>query len=183
MIGGYHYLSPDVMMTQVQKKKRHFVIGLIFVIFFGFGLVYGLVKPDDPTAQFTVIYAILMLPGVFFLWNSIRTGHLIDAARRYETILSADRDGIVHIAELTGQTGKDEAAVMNELGNLFNKGFFIGCTLKRDGQPAVIINDAQTGEDGVGFAGVKCPKCGGTTRIRAGSRGQCSFCHSPISDE
>ena len=178
-----NYLSVSTMISQNKKKKINFIIGLVFILFFGFGAVYGLLYPDDPTHKFIVIYVIMMLPGVFFLLNSFRIGKQIDLARRYETILSGDRDGIVNIRELTAQTGKDELKVMTELDTLFNKGFFQGCSLRREGSPAVIINDAQVGEDSVGFASITCPKCGGATRIRAGGRGVCSYCHSPISDE
>ena len=106
----------------------------------------------------------------------------VNAALRYETILSGDRNGIVEIRELTGQTGKRQDEVFKELETLFRKGYFQGCTLQLEGTPAIIINDAMVGEKGTGFAEVRCPKCGGATRIRAGSRGQCAFCHSPIAD-
>lgn len=99
---------------------------------------------------------------------------MIEAANRYNAIFICDSDGIVTISELTKQTGKDPAGIIGEIDKLLNKGYLCGCTLKKEGQPCVVLSDGKADESG--FVTVKCPACGGTTRIRTGSNGKCEYC-------
>ena len=183
----YHYLSP-AFESQRKKKKGFIIAGSVIAGLYGFGLIYSLILPSKLYEEgveykmFIPIFAVMVAVGLVFLFIGLVLGRKVDVALRYETIFSGDRNGIVEIRELTGQTGKSQEEVTRELETLFRKGFFQGCSLQLEGTPAVIINDAMVGETGTGFAEVRCPKCGGTTRIRSGSRGQCSFCHSPIAD-
>ncbi|MBR6229441.1 MAG: hypothetical protein IKQ97_06870 [Eubacterium sp.] len=184
----YNYLSP-LFESQRKKSKGFIIAGSVIAGLYTFGTIYSLVIPM-PTASeeleyktFAPIFAAMIVPGLVLLCIGLVMSRKVNAALRYETILSGDKNGIVEISELTGQTGMSQEAVIKELATLFRKGFFQGCTLQLEGTPAIIINDAMVGEMGTGFAEVRCPKCGGSTRIRAGSRGQCSFCHSPIADE
>ncbi len=184
----YTYLSP-LFESQRKKSKGFIVAGSIIAGLYAFGTIYALVMPMPKMSggleyrDFAPIFAAMILPGLVLLCIGLVMSRKVNTALRYETILSGDKNGIVEISELTGQTGKRQDEVLRELEALFRKGFFQGCTLQLEGNPAIIINDAMVGEAGTGFAEVRCPKCGGTTRIRAGSRGQCSFCHSPIADE
>ena len=186
----YNYLSP-IFESQRKKSKGFIIAGSIIAGLYAFGTIYSLVIPmpmQQTTSQnleyklYTPIFAAMIIPGLVLLCIGLVMNRKVNVALRYETILSGDKNGIVDIHELTGQTGKRPDEVIKELESLFRKGFFQGCTLQLEGSPAIIINDAMVGETGTGFAEVRCPKCGGATRIRAGSRGVCSFCHSPIED-
>lgn len=185
----YNYLSP-IFESQRKKSKGFIIAGSIIAGLYAFGTIYSLVipmpMPDTNKAleykQFVPVFAAMIIPGLVLLCIGLVMSRRVNAALRYETILSGDKNGIVEIRELTGQTGKSQSEVLGELERLFRKGYFQGCTLQLEGTPAIIINDAMVGETGTGFAEVRCPKCGGSTRIRAGSRGQCSYCHSPIED-
>lgn len=183
----YNYLSP-IFESQRKKSKGFIIAGSVIAGLYAFGTIYSLVMPmpmaskDLEYRDFAPIFAAMIIPGLVLLCIGLVMNRKVSAAFRYETILSGDKNGIVEIRELTGQTGKSQEAVFKELETLFRKGYFQGCTLQLEGTPAIIINDAMVGEVGTGFAEVRCPKCGGATRIRAGSRGQCSFCHSPIED-
>ena len=186
----YNYLSP-IFESQRKKSKGFIIAGSIIAGLYTFGTIYSLVMPmpvhgvsrdREEIKICTPIFAAMIIPGLVLLCIGLVMSRKVNAAFRYETILSADRNGIVEIRELTGQTGKSQTEVFKELESLFRKGFFQGCTLQLEGTPAIIINDAMVGEKGTGFAEIRCLKCGGVTRIRAGSRGQCSYCHSPIED-
>ena len=186
----YNYLSP-IFESQRKKAKGFIIAGSIIAGLYAFGTIYSLVLPMNLVSSnselreyryFTPIFAAMIIPGLVLLCIGLVMSRKVNAALRYETILSGDRNGIVEIRELTGQTGKRQDEVFKELETLFRKGYFQGCTLQLEGTPAIIINDAMVGEKRTGFAEVRCPKCGGATRIRAGSRGQCAFCHSPIAD-
>ena len=186
----YNYLSP-IFESQRKKAKGFIIAGSIIAGLYAFGTIYSLVLPMNLVSSnsefreyryFTPIFATMIIPGLVLLCIGLVMSRKVNAALRYETILSGDRNGIVEIRELTGQTGKRQDEVFKELETLFRKGYFQGCTLQLEGTPAIIINDAMVGEKGTGFAEVRCPKCGGATRIRAGGRGQCAFCHSPIAD-
>ena len=183
MSKGYRYLSLKVIAACERKRKACLTAGIIITVLFAFGIVSGIVHPEMDTHKFIIEYVVLMLPGLWLIWKSIEIGKNNDAARRYETIISGDEDGIVTMEELTGQTGKDEVKVFGELEKLFRKGYFEGCSLQRSNPPAIIINNAMQGESGAGFVTVQCPNCGGANRIRAGSRGQCRFCSAPIEDK
>ena len=85
------------------------------------------------------------------------------------------------LEELTRQTGKPETEVLRELEALFRNGYFQNCSLQKGGVPCVLIGDAMTGEDKIGFVTVVCGNCGAPSRIRAGSRSSCAHC-GPIAD-
>ena len=187
----YNYLSP-IFESQRKKSKGFTVAGSIVAGLYGFATIYSLVIPMPMASGnkdmeeyklFAPIFASMVVIGLVLLCIGLVMGRKVNTALRYETILSGDKNGIVEINELTGQTGKSQPELMKELEYLFRKGYFQGCTLQLEGTPAIVINDALVGEKGTGFAEVRCPKCGGATRIRAGSRGQCAFCHSPIEDK
>ena len=183
----YNYLSP-IFESQRKKSKGFIIAGSVIAGLYSFATIYGLVLPMPEMRKeieydlFAPIFAVMIIPGLVLLCIGLAMSRKVNAALRYETILSGDKNGIVEIREITAQTGKSQPAICKELETFFRKGYFQGCTLQLEGTPAIIINDAMVGEVGTGFAEVRCPKCGGATRIRAGSRGQCAFCHAPIED-
>ena len=176
-----NYLKDEAVRTNERRKKRQITAGAIITAFFGFGVVGGIADYEGLREGISM-YAVFLIPGIVLLLSGFNIGRMIDAARRYNGIFSADRDGVVTCDELGGQLGMDENRIFKELEVLFRKGFFQNCTLQRGGSPCVIISDAMIGEDGVGFISAMCPACGAVTRIRAGSRGKCSYCGAPISD-
>ncbi|MEE3468460.1 MAG: GNAT family N-acetyltransferase [Eubacterium sp.] len=183
----FKYLSP-LFVSQRRKSKGFIIAGSIIAGLYAFATIYSLVIPMPlmkagiEEKMFAPIFAAMIIPGLVLLFIGLAMSRKVNMAVRYEAILSGDKNGIVEIRELTGQTGKSQEAVTKELRKLFQKGFFQGCTLRLEGTPAIVINDAMVGEAGTGFAEVSCPRCGGVTRIRAGSRGQCAYCHAPIED-
>ena len=176
------YLSQVVVFEQERKRKICFIAGAIGACFFLFGIVEGLIGATPALREGLPLYVICFAAFALLLLNGVRVSKRIDAAKRYETIFVADRDGVVTAEELCAQTGKSQDAVFKELETLFQKGFFQNCGLRRGGVPCVIIADAMNGESGVGFADVTCASCGATTRMRAGSRGHCPYCGKPIVD-
>jgi len=179
----FRYLSLEAVMSQEKKKKNSFIAGGIIAGFFAFGAISGITNPEMETRQYMVIYLVMMLPGLFLLWNGYRIGQLIGKAKRYESIFAADRDGTLTVEELSNQMGMNPLKIFAELEVLFRKGFFRSCTLQRGGVPCVILSDAMMGEAGTGFVMVRCSNCNGENRIRAGSRGQCSFCGAAVEDK
>ncbi len=170
------------MAVQTLKKNIMLVAGTLLTSFFTFGFFSTLLSRDEPKEDL-IIAVVFLVPSVALLVSGIRTGRLNGAARRYESIFAGDRNGVVTISELEKQTGSDRAKVLAELEALFRRGYFSGCTLQRGGDPCVIISDAMREEAGLGFVTVRCPLCGGANRLRAGSRGTCSFCGGAITDE
>ena len=115
------------------------------------------------------------------LWDAIKTGILIKAAVNYNTIFCGDRDGIITLKEFTTIMNKPDYQLQNELKRLFRYRCFKNCVLQQGGEFCVILNDAK--DDKVkkfGFIEVACKNCGGTSRIRIGTVGKCSYCGSPI---
>ena len=174
-----NYLDTNTVSKQEQKKKRLLIAGAIITAFFAFGVIGGITGYSEDLKDGITIYAVFMIPGLILLYSGYKTGRMNDLARRYETIFSGDRDGFVHIEELTRQTGKDSGKVFSELDSLFGKGYFHDCTLQRGGQAGVILTGRSDGE-GIDFTVVKCESCGGTNRIRKGTAGVCEYCGSDI---
>lgn len=174
------YLSLSMIAQKRIMQKVLLILGGTLTTFFAFGVVGGIFDYSEGLREGIPVYVVLMIPGLLLLYKGFAIGRQIGAARRYETIFSADRDGVVAIGELVGQMGKSEIKIFMELEKLFRTGYFVNCSLQRGGVPCVRIADAMVGESGVGFMIVTCSNCGGQSRIRAGSRGACQFCGSPI---
>lgn len=176
------YVNERVIGINAGKRKIFLVLGAVLSCFFLFGIVSGILGTTQGLREGLPVYIIFFIPSVFLLLHGVRLGGSIDAARRYDSIFTADSDGFVTMAELQRQTGRSADAILKDLEKLFRKGYFHDCSLERGGEPRVIIANAKAGESGIGFAEVSCPHCGGTTRIRAGSRGKCAYCGSDIKD-
>lgn len=174
------YLSLSTVAQKLIMQKVLLVLGGILTVFFTFGVVGGILDYSEGLRKGIPVYAVFLIPSVLVFLMGLNIGRQIGAARRYETIFSADRDGVVALGELVGQMGKSEMKIFMELEKLFRAGYFVNCTLQRGGAPCVLIVDAMVGETGVGFVTVACINCGGQSRIRAGSRGACQYCGAPI---
>ena len=174
------YLNERKIAAHEVKRKIQIVIALIFGSFFMFGFVNGIIEKDPGMAA---VGGILLLPFLYMFWCGLKTGFLIEAARRYETVFGSDRDGLVTVEELSTMFGKPGYKLMRELDRIFRRGYFQNCTLQQGGHPGVILYDATVGENGVGFIEVRCPNCGGINRIRSGSHSKCTFCGGPVTGQ
>ena len=181
--GSPLYLSLPTVARQERKKKALLIAGGLLTLFFGAGLVGGVLHASDGLREGIPVYLVFLVPSLLLLWRGVQAGRMTEAARRYETIFAADRDGVVTLAELTQQMGQPAEKVFAQLERLFRQGYFQNCTLQRGGEPSVRIASAVAGERRVGFLAVQCPRCGGTTQLRAGSQGVCAFCGGPLSGQ
>ena len=175
----YKYIPEKVLKEYENKKKMLTVIGFCLTCFFGLSTVLAIADYEG-LREGLIIYIGLLIPSAIILYKGIKIGKEIELAYRYDSIFSGDKNGIVTTDELKNLTGKSLKQIIDELENLFNKGYFINCTLQKDGEISVKINDAMDGEKGIGFQTVKCEKCGGYTRIRSGTHGRCQYCRSNI---
>lgn len=178
-VSSCRYLSQDVVKVYEKKKRIQIIVGLIVAGFCFFGIVIGLIENQK---DYIMIYGPGIIAGIIVLLFGLKNKEIINCASRYENIFSCDSNGVITIDELSLQTGKGKDKILKELEKLFSQGFFTGCTFQRGGNPCVIISSAMVNEKGKGFVEVVCPKCKGVTHIRAGSRGKCQYCNSPISD-
>lgn len=173
------YLNESIIRAHEGKKKVQLIVGGILAAFNLFGIVEVVAGEIDK--KNLPVYVVFMFPAILLLCLGIRTGMLIESARRYETVFGGDRDGIITVEELSTQMGKPGYKIFSELEKVFRRGYFQNCSLQQGGHPAVIINDMlYEGSDGVGFLEVKCSNCGGVNRIRNGAAGKCSYCGAPI---
>ncbi len=177
-----NYISERTLESQEKRKKRHLIAGFIIIGFLTFGVVNDLTESIMKAIDNIWIYLIFLVPGLALLWSGFRCGKFNDLARRYETIFETDRDGVVMMEELTIQTNKDADKIFSELQVLFSNGYFVSCTLQKDGNPCVVLSGTKTGEVNAGFIDVKCPNCGALNRIRTGSRSQCVYCGASVED-
>ncbi|MBQ6537668.1 MAG: hypothetical protein IJL75_02060, partial [Eubacterium sp.] len=108
----YNYLSP-IFESQRKKAKGFIIAGSIIAGLYAFGTIYSLVLPMELVSSnselreyryFTPIFAAMIIPGLVLLCIGLVMSRKVNAALRYETILSGDRNGIVEIRELTGKT-------------------------------------------------------------------------------
>lgn len=148
--------------------------GLLSAIF-GFGLI--LTFTDETMRENWWAALIILIPSVWMLWKGICAGRELALARLYQRAFLTDENGSMTLDELIKQSGRSGAQVGHELERLFRKGYFRGCTLRKDPYAVLLTGSARTGEL---FASVLCPHCGGTTRLRAGSSGACAYCGSAI---
>ena len=183
MSGHYHYLSAGTVRLRTVISKIYKIIGGILTAIFAFGVIGGLIRYTDALRQYLPVYIVFLIPSVYLLSRGFLIQKQINAARQYETVFSADRDGLVTVREIAELTGKQEADVMKELNKLFQNKYFHDCSLQHNGTAGVILPDAAKGDQGAGFVTVRCDNCGASTRLRAGSIGRCQYCGAPIKGE
>ncbi|MBQ3650542.1 MAG: hypothetical protein IJJ66_03735 [Treponema sp.] len=124
---------------------------------------------------------ILLIPSAIPILISRKKFREIASARRYETIFGSDTDGIITADELSTQLKRPSSKIFAELKDLFVKGYFQNCSLGKEGDTCVKIDNALGNEVlGTGFVEVTCKNCGATNRIRADSHGKCSYCGNPL---
>lgn len=170
-------------INQIEHKaKLQSIWGIVLIALFGYGIYGGITDQGEGLRDGIPVYVILIAVGALLLYLGYLNYGKVGLARRYDMIMSNDKNGIVTLNEISLQIAKNDAVILKELEKLFREGFFTNCTLQSTGSPCIIINDAMVGETNIGFTAMICPSCGAATRIRAGSRGQCEICGAPIAD-
>ena len=170
------YLSAARATKSTIMRYLFTILGGLSTAFFTIGLI--LCFTDRSLRDSWWVAVILLIPSVWMLWKGVSSGRDLTLARRYQGIFLADEHGSVSLEELMKQTGSSGAAIAKELSRLFRKGYFQGCRLRHDPLSVTLTGTKKSGEL---YVSVICPHCGGTTRLRAGSRGKCDFCDSAIS--
>ena len=176
----------NYVMISFHKIKRivEFVFCVIFIPFFIFALITEISDlSGEGEISIVIVWLICLLLNCLMLWDAIKTGILIKAAVRYNSIFCADKDGTISIKEFATFLNRPDNAIQKELKALFRRRYFKNCVLQQGGGFCVILNDAK--DENVkkfGFVEVACKNCGGTTRIRAGTVGKCSYCGSPVKE-
>ena len=177
------FLSPKACIKVGARGKTQRIAGWILTIFFLFAVVSSLTAgPEEQDLRDGLgIYVVGLLLSGFLLFCGFRNAARLTAAERYAALFALDQDGFVTVEELAASSGKPSAKAMSGLKKLFNMGLFQNCSLQNGGDhPGVLLPDVQLDRSAVGFVHVKCPNCGGTTRIRFGVVGKCEWCGSPI---
>lgn len=169
------YLSAGRVTKSTIVRYLFTIAGGLLTTFFAIGLVLSFTEPGMEDSRWVAI--IMLIPSVWLLWKGVSTGRDLELARRYQSIFASDEHEAVTLEELTRQTGKSGAQIGNELGRLFRKSYFQGCTLRREPLSVTLSGSKKSGTL---YVAVVCPHCGGTTRLRAGSRGKCDYCDSAI---
>ena len=179
------YLNYAILSFHKVKRIVEFIICGIFIPFFIFALITEILDlPGEGEISIVIVWLICLLLNCLMLWNAIKTGILIKAAAGYNAIFCGDRDGTITIKEFSTILNKPDYAIKKELKALFRYRYFRNCVLQQGGDFCVILNDAKDKEvKKFGFVEIECKNCGGTSRIRAGTVGKCSYCGSPLKEE
>ena len=170
------FLSAGRVTKSTIVRYLFTILGGLLTTFFAIGLVLCLTDSSMRDDLWVALF--LLIPSAWVLWKGIASGRDLELARHYQSVFAADAHGVVTLEKLMRQTGKSGTQIAKELERLFRKSYFQGCTLRREPLSVTLTGTKQGGE---AFVAVVCPHCGGTTRLRAGSRGKCDYCDSAIS--
>ena len=179
------YLNYVIISCQKVKRIVEYILCIIFIPFFIFALVSEIMDLSaDGELWIAIMWVIFLLLNCIMLWDAIKTGILVKAAVRYNDIFCGDKNGTITINEFSIILNKLDYKIEKELKALFRYRYFKNCVLQQGGEFCVILNDAKDNNvKKFGFVEVACKNCGGTSRIRAGTVGKCSYCGSPIKEE
>ncbi len=133
------YLNENIVSAHIVMKRIQMVVGGLLSLFFLFGIVEVLIGEIE--RRHISVYLIFFIPSLLMFWRAVRTGMLIESARRYEMIIYGARDGIVTAEELELKMGKPGYKIFRELEKIFRKGYLQNCALQRGGDPCIIIYD------------------------------------------
>ena len=137
------YVNETVVFVHEIKKKIQMVIGGFLTAFFLFGIVGAFTGQID--MKHISVYIVFMIPSVLLLWSGIKTGLMIEAARRFETIFEGNIDGTMTIEEISDYLGKPKYRVINEMETCLKRGYLQNCTLQQ-GNSSVIIYGPESEE-------------------------------------
>ncbi len=173
------YLNMDQVYRYESIADKLVKWGFIGICFFALGVLccFFPIAGEKVSIKLLPVYIILMAACGIPIYIGKKKNGEISTAMRYEKIFGSDVDGTVTAEELSAQMNKPSFEIFPELDILFKKGYFQNCNLQLGGNPCVKIDNALDGDNlGTGFVEVKCPNCGGTSHIRVGTNGTCSYC-------
>ena len=136
----YRYLNENLVYMHEAKHKVQIVVGGILTTFFVFGIVETIIGEIE--LKNIPVYIIFLIPSLCLLICGIRTGMLLNAARRYEMIFGFDDEGIISVEELSIQMGKPGYKTFRELKKVLERGYLQHCTLRMGGHPYVIMDNS-----------------------------------------
>ncbi len=179
------YLNYAILSFHKIKRIVEFILCGVFIPFFVFALITEILDlSGEGEISIVIVWVIFLLLNSFILWNAIKTGILINAAVNYNDIFCGDRDGTITLKEFSTILNKPDYKLEKELKSLFRYRYFRNCVLQQGGDFCVILNDAKDNKvKKFGFVEIACKNCGGTSRIRAGTVGKCTYCGSPLKEE
>ncbi len=171
------YLNRMKLMGVKVSSSFQMVLGVFLLVFFGFGVIAGIVDYNDLRKDIMISVSFLLL-GAFVVWLSLRKKRLMEAARRYNSLFEADQDGEIRIRALAKLVGKDESSVLKEMDKLISRAMMVNCSLEMGENARVIL----LSEEGRGdeFEHVSCPGCGADCIVRRGGVGKCEYCGSLV---
>ena len=182
----YRYASAGKLHSARLGMALLFLGGGPTLIFWIFGIVVNiedLTRHTQGAASGLVLSIICSALSAFMIYHGIRIAKRISLAQTYDNILKQDEDGYVSRHELKNQTGKDYETIGRELDDLMSRGYLSGFHLTRDAGVSVELPGAAGRSAAGGYIQVKCPNCGGVSRIRAGVAGRCEYCDHPLGGE
>lgn len=107
------YLNETFVFVHEVKKKLQMVIGGLLTAFFMVGIIGILLGQIE--MRHIPVYFVFMIPSFLLLWCGIKTGILIEIARRYENIFESYSGETMYIDNLADYLGKSQYKVINEL--------------------------------------------------------------------
>jgi hypothetical protein len=183
----FSYGSQSFISRSVRLRKR--IFSIIFYVaggFWSFLMVIVTVAAfagDKDLWEYRYIYFIMLLMGLGILWLGFSKTRDLNRAQLYDQIFMADEDGYIPLSRLASMARRPQEQVMKELTHLIGSGLLQGCTLDREHIPAVRLPAHAGNKTGraVDFITKRCPYCGASVSMQAGSRAQCAYCDSWIS--
>lgn len=177
--GHYSYLSKEVIATLEKRKKRCLVWGIVLCSFFALAAMmsFAEVDPEGTLRQYRWFYVVALALSFLPLLAGIRASITLKRLYRCNAIFEADQDGFVTLKEISAGTHMSQEQTLRMLEKLCSTGAIVNCAFIRSGErPGVSLGGGRT----IGFRNVKCPNCGGTTRMRYGTVGVCEYCGSAL---
>lgn len=173
------------LITAAKKKSRtRCIVALILAVLFIIGvfsiaadMIRGVKNPDvdNPTGALIAGAVVTVACAVWFFAEN-KKGKTAGLADKYATILSLEEDG--KIFRLAKSTGKSESVVIGNLNYMIGKGYLIDADI--DSSKGEVVSRVYSEKE---YSFVKCPACGGTSRIVKGESGTCEYCGSAIREE
>lgn len=187
------YLDENRVKKALSKAKLQMIVGVIFIVFFGFGIVGGIVNYGDLRPNIPV-YVTFILPFIWMVWLSMRNRRMVEKSRQLNQMFCSDADGDIQASQLIHLLGsKNDYAAAEEVNRLIGKGFLRNCTVEQHPQAHVVLYRSATntvssyvvGDATGGAAGcivsVKCPNCGAKVEKRVGFTASCPYCDTKFS--
>lgn len=173
------YLNKAKMAASTRTAKFQMVFGVIFLVFFGFGIVGGLLDYSEGMRDGLLVYIVLVLPFIWLIYLSVQKKKMREMAMRLNQSFSADADGNIPAGALVEITkSKNELQAVNTVEKLIGKGYLCNCAVEYSAPIRIVLY--KNSADGNGYTTITCPNCGASTEKRVGFSSFCPFCNSKI---